>query len=105
MVNWREYDEKAKWLERKLADEVPLFSWRVARADTMAVKWRTFEVLEFSSYDIVATVELNGELLKASAEISANILDTWETENFMDYIGRLVTYNIVQSIMEWKPEN
>jgi hypothetical protein len=104
-VHWKEYDEKAEWLERKFADEVPLFDWRVARADTMAVKWRTFEVLQFSSYDIVATVELNGERLKAQAEIDADILDTWETENLVDYIGRLVAYNVVQSIMEWKPKN
>ena len=103
-MNWKEYDERAEWLEQQFKAEVPLFDWKVLRADTMVVVWREQPTEGSCPYRMRASVVVNGERLWADAEVDASIVEIWETQNMTEYVSRLIAHNMVQRMMEWKPE-
>jgi len=104
-LNWREYDEKAEWLEQEFSAEVPLFDWKVLRADTMVVKWQEQPIEGSCPYRIRASIVVNEQRLWADAEVDASIVETWKAESTTEYVSRLVAHGMVQRIMEWKPKD
>ena len=102
-MRWREYDERAKELESRLQDKLPLFDWRVMSAADRAAYWRTLGMMDFSDWCIRASVVVNGHKCRAMTIIDSVLMHD-ASFDYVDVIAHQMAHEFAQKFMTWAPD-